>query len=83
MAIDNKREVEALWNQAPPVLGNLLKTGGRLVCVWPSFVTHKGLLNTGADAAALKAGLKRVMGPVPYGRPDQRLVRNLFVYEKI
>ena len=78
----NKREVEKVWNEALPVLGSLLKSGGRLVCVWPAFVSKAGLLNTGADAAATKAGLKRVTGPLAYGRPDQRLVRNIFVYEK-
>ena len=78
----NKREVETVWNEALPALGKLLKNGGSLVCVWPSFVAGKGLINTGADAAAAKAGLVRVAGPLPYGRADQRLVRNLFVYEK-
>jgi len=65
-----------------PALGALLKDGGRLVCVWPAFVTSRGLINTGADSALTKAGLIRVTGPLAYGRPDQRLVRNLFVYEK-
>jgi tRNA G10 N-methylase Trm11 len=78
----NKREVEAVWNQTLPVLGKLLKDGGRLVCVWPAFVSGRGLVNTGADAVAQQAGLKRIIGPIAYGRPDQRLVRNLFVYEK-
>lgn len=81
--VQNKKNVEKIWGEALPILASRLKTGGRLVCVWPAFVTPEGLLNTGADAAAVQAGLKRVIGPLPYGRPDQRLVRNLFVYEKI
>lgn len=78
----NKENVEKIWEEALPILAGRLKTGGRLVCVWPAFVTPEGLLNTDADAAAVQAGLKRILGPLPYGRPDQRLVRNLFVYEK-
>lgn len=78
----NKREVEKIWIESLPAIGRALKPGGRLVCVWPSFVTKTGPVNTGADAAAKAAGLVRVTGPLAYGRADQRLVRNLFVYEK-
>lgn len=78
----NKREVEKIWNEALPVLVKLLKPRGRLVCVWPAFVSNQGLLKTDASTAAEKAGLIRIAGPIAYGRPDQRLVRNLFVFEK-
>jgi tRNA G10 N-methylase Trm11 len=80
---NNKREVEKIWIDSLPALGRVLKPGGRLVCVWPAFVTPNGPVNTGADAAAKAAGLSRVIGALPYGRADQRLVRNLFIYEKI
>ncbi|HVM91011.1 MAG TPA: hypothetical protein VMU11_03900 [Verrucomicrobiae bacterium] len=78
----NKRDVEKIWIESLPAIGRALKPGGRLVCVWPSFVSKTGLINTGADAAAKAAGMVRTAGPLPYGRADQRLVRNLFVYEK-
>ncbi len=78
----NKKAVEAVWNGAIPVLARLLKPGGRLVCVWPEYVSGRENVRTDASKAAEAAGLRRVRLPLAYSRANQRLVRNIFIYEK-
>ncbi|MCK9361347.1 hypothetical protein M0Q28_03915 [Patescibacteria group bacterium] len=78
----NQENVEGVWEDALPVLANLLNKGGRLVCVWPEFVVGKEVVSTDASAAAKRAGFRVLRSDLKYGRADQRVVRRVIVLEK-
>ncbi|MDO8617797.1 MAG: hypothetical protein Q7N87_02845 [Candidatus Uhrbacteria bacterium] len=87
-----KREIEELWGKAFEVFSHLQTKGGRIVCVWPIFVSGRDTLAVDAKEQAQKFGYT-VIDPLAgwhekavtltYARPDQHVKRNIVVLEKI
>lgn len=80
--LKNKENVEKVWKDSLPTLAKLLKSGARLVCVWPEFVVGREVVATDVSAAAEKAGLKVVRSDLKYGRADQRVLRRIIILQK-
>lgn len=80
--LKNKENVEKVWKDSLPTLAKLLKSGGRLVCVWPEFVVGKEVVATDVTAAAEKAGFNILRADLKYGRADQRVLRRIIVLQK-
>ncbi|MDP3793832.1 MAG: hypothetical protein Q8R07_03710 [Candidatus Uhrbacteria bacterium] len=87
-----KQEIEELWGKAFEVFSHLQTKGGRIVCVWPIFVSGRDTLAVDAKEQAQKFGYT-VIDPLAgwhekavtltYARPDQHVKRNIVVLEKI
>lgn len=77
----NKRDVEAVWNEALPILAKLQPAGGRLVCIWPTMKSSHGSVLVDCQAAAEKAGYTFIT-TLGYARPDQNIRRNIVILEK-
>ncbi len=80
----NADEITSLWKEALPALHSLLKKGGRIVCVWPSFKT-KGRdvsVDLSEDPFVQKHFSILNTKPLSYTRPNQHVVRKIYILEK-
>jgi tRNA G10 N-methylase Trm11 len=80
--LQNKKKVEDVWEESLPALSRLMKSGAKLVCVWPEFRSTNGNIKTDARTAANKTGLDIVRDDLRYARVDQRLIRRLIILQK-
>jgi tRNA G10 N-methylase Trm11 len=79
----NAGELIKLWRETLVTLRGLLRSHGRIVCVWPTFVTSRGSAHVSLSAKELsELGYSRIGSPLLYERPNQRVKRNIIVLEK-
>lgn len=88
----NRKDIENLWRDALRSLRPLLRPHARLVIVWPSFKTDRGLARVGIDPELTELGY-RIMNPLEgwdesndpliYHRPLQRIARRIVLLEKL
>lgn len=83
-SLDNTvKELSMLWRETLPVLRSVLRAQGRLVCIWPKFVTSRGRAEMRlSDQALAAAGFRRSGEPLSYARPGQRVIRNIIRLER-
>lgn len=74
--------VEKLWNETLPVLSAMQPAGGRLVAVWPDFITQYGTFSVNPIKAAENAGYSMLGKPLTYARPDQHVHRKIVILIK-
>lgn len=86
-----KQAVETIWRNALKALLPLLKTGGKIVCVWPVFTTTGGTVAVDVRAEAVDLGYefvdpltdwKEKAATLTYARADQHVKRNIVILEK-
>jgi tRNA G10 N-methylase Trm11 len=77
----NKRDVEAVWNESLPVLARLQPAGSRLVCIWPSMKSSHGSVMVDCRNQVERSGYQ-VAAEHQYARPDQNIRRNIIILEK-
>jgi tRNA G10 N-methylase Trm11 len=77
-----KTEIETLWANAFATFAKLQKTGGRVVCIWPTWKTARDSVSVDATASAKKAGYHLIGTPIAYSRPGQHVERKIVVPEK-
>ncbi|MCC7523020.1 hypothetical protein IT407_04475 [Candidatus Uhrbacteria bacterium] len=77
----NKRDVEAVWNDSLPILSELQPAGSRLVCIWPSMKSAHGVAHVNCLPKAEASGYV-LLAEYGYARPDQNIRRNIIILEK-
>ncbi len=86
-----KQAVETIWRNALKAFLPLLKTGGRIVCVWPVFTTTGGTVAADVRTDAIDLGYRFVEPladwkeksvTLTYARADQHVKRNIVILEK-
>lgn len=87
----NKEEISALWMNALRALAPLVKSGGILVVIWPSFKTTGGIARVQLDDEMDRLGYEvaNPLGewddsgnPLIYHREGQRVARRIVVLRK-
>ena len=74
-------EVEAVWRESLPALSHILAKGGRFVACAPSYRTTHGKATLDLATLTEPHGY-RLLDQFEYARPDQHVVRRIFVLEK-
>lgn len=89
----NVKEISDLWRDTFAALHPLMKEGGRIVCVWPSFKSSHGVARVDLSADPdLPKRFKIVdplgdwdtsQDPLLYHRPSQRIMRRIVILERM
>lgn len=80
----NAAAVKKLWLETLLALHPLLKPGGRIICIWPSYKTARGTADTDLSRDERVAKLYTVgKKSYIYHRANQHVYRRIFVLEKI
>lgn len=88
---DQKKEIEKMWVEAFRSFANIQAAGGRLVCVWPVFVSSHGTIAVDLKTKVQDFGY-RLVDPLEgwgkpvtltYARPEQKVKRNIIVMERV
>jgi len=87
------KEISDLWRDTFAALHPLMKEGGRIVCVWPSFKSSHGVarVDLSADPDLPKRfqnrgparGLGPSQDPLLYHRAFQRIMRRIVILERM
>jgi tRNA G10 N-methylase Trm11 len=87
-----KREIEDIWRESLKDWTKILKPGGRVVGIWPSFKTEGGLARVGLDEEVALLGYRLLNplegwddtnAPLVYHRPGQHVARRIVVMERV
>lgn len=79
----NANELIKLWRETLLTLHGLLRPHGRIVCIWPTFVTSRGSAHVSLSAREIsELGFAQIGSPLLYERPGQRVKRNIIVLIK-
>ncbi|MFH1193646.1 MAG: RsmD family RNA methyltransferase [bacterium] len=79
-AIDLQKEIGANYEKYLSGLSAVLNPGGCLVLIVPFFITEKG--DFFLPLKLKENGLKTVINPILYSRPDQKVGREIYVLKK-
>ncbi|MEK7655524.1 MAG: hypothetical protein AAB386_02505, partial [Patescibacteria group bacterium] len=78
----NANELIKLWRETLVTLRGLLRPHGRIVCIWPTFVTSRGSAHVSLSAKEIsELGYSQIGSPLLYERPNQRVKRNIVVLQ--
>lgn len=80
----NAAALTALWRDALTSLHPLMKPGGRVVCIWPSFKSSHGIAAVDlSDDPALTERFRVLDRSLAYHRPGQRVMRRIAILETL